>query len=601
MEFEFNFGQQTLSQGIAKNTTVYASVGGVALPLANDELIFMNRDTGENHVMTNQVLHALSLCQQFKPLDQHVFTISQSIPELSNQIQAVQQVTDFLIKNNLLIEDKYWQDALSQGEPQQKVASSGIVVRTCNRPEQLQRLLQSLIKYQNKFKVKFPVQIYDDSKTQKLEQEIADVCLSFKRELNINFYGSKWQEQFVRMLKTEFTSQHDTIDWLLQAQDNIFTGGRVWNFALLNNAGKKFLFFDDDYIFEPRIVAEETKLLDLNDRPDLSVGFALSLADIRAASLEYNQDVLTQMLNNCGQTVGNWLATTDIKFNSVENLNFLELQRINASSVIKSVGNGTWGSPRANSNYWLYNLQGEQKQAFWETREIYLDNIEASNLMHYSDNYEFLSLTKFSPAAIDNSTMLPFAVPVNRVEDHFFNAVSLYCYPHQVSLHCPFMMGHIQTSKRDRASTNHIARRPNFNKFIADFALTLIDATDAINPQLRLKTLANYVMGLADSSDGNIHNRLKEYLSQIRSDMVLSMQKQMSTSPDAPVYWQADVKEIIEANGKAVLQNNAPILADWDANLSLDECIEQARTGLTQIAHAMELWPDLWAFCQTNK
>lgn len=601
MEFEFNFGQKTLAQGLEKNEAIYASVGGVALPLSHEELVFMNRDTGENHVMTNQVLHALSLCQEFKPLDQHVFAISQALPELSEQVHAIQQVTDFLIKNKLLLEDKSWQQDLSEGSTQQNIESSGIVVRTCNRPDQLQRLLQSLVKYQSSFNTSFPVQIYDDSSTEKFEQELKDICKSFKKDLTINFYGSKWQEQFVTMLKTEFVNQHDTIDWLLEAKENIFTGGRVWNFSLLNNAGKKFLFFDDDYIFESRIVSKESKLLDLNDRHDLSVGFSLSLSDIRQSSVEYEHDVLTQMLNSCGQTVGNWLSTSDVEFKSVENQSLLELQRINSNSVIKSVGNGTWGSPRSNSNYWLYYLQGEQKQEFWKSREIYLDNIEASNLMHYSQDYEFLSLTKFSPSAIDNSTMLPFAVPVNRVEDHFFNAVSLFCYPNQVSLHCPFMMGHIQTSKRDRSSKNHIATRPNFNKFIADFSLTLLQSTDAIDPQLRLKTLSNYVMGLADSSDNNIHNRLKEYLSQIRSDMVLSMQQQMATSPDAPVYWQADVREIIEANGKAILQNDAPLLEDWDDSLNINECIDQARIDLTQIAQAMDLWPDLWEFCQTNK
>ncbi|HHL32084.1 MAG TPA: hypothetical protein ENJ41_05810, partial [Oceanospirillales bacterium] len=109
MEFEFNFGQKTLSQGIEKNEAVYASVAGIALQLSAEELVFMDRDTGSSHVMTHQVLHALSLCQQFKPLDQHVLTISQNMPELNKQIQAVQQVTNFLIKNKLFIEDKHWQ------------------------------------------------------------------------------------------------------------------------------------------------------------------------------------------------------------------------------------------------------------------------------------------------------------------------------------------------------------------------------------------------------------------------------------------------------------------------------------------------------------
>ncbi len=601
MEFEFNFGQQTLAQGIKKNEAVYASVAGVALQLSKEELVFLNKETGKNHVMTHQVLQALSLCQHFKPLDEHVYTINQSMPELSNQVQAIEQVTQFLIKNDLLIEENAWKNNLKSNKEQEDIKSSGMVIRSCDRPDQLRRLLQSLVKYQRKFNTIFPVQIYDDSTSEKQEKAIEEVCLEFKTELSINYYGRSWQDQFITMLKTEFTDSHDVIDWLLEFKEGIFTGGRVWNFALLNNAGKKFLFFDDDFIFEPRVLSEYNRNLNFNDKPDLSVGFSLSLNDIRESSSVYEHDVLSEMLESCGQRIGNWLSQSGISFSSVKHLNLLELQRINADSVIKTTGNGTWGSPRSNSNSWLYSLEGQHKQEFWKSREVYLDNIEVSNLMHYSDEHEFLSLTKFAPSSIDNSAMTPFASPMNRVEDHFFNAVSLYCYPDQVSLHYPFMMGHIQTTKRDRASTNHIAKRPNINQFIADYALTIMQTTDAKDPQLRLKTLSNYVMGLADSSDKNIHNRLKEYLSQVHSDMVLTMQTQLEKSPDAPVYWQADVREIIEANGKAILQNGPPILGDWPEDLTNEQCVELARKELTDVAKGLQLWPDIWTFCQTNK
>ena len=601
MEFEFNFGQKTLSQGVKKNDKVYASVDGIALPLSNDELVFMNKETGDNYVMTHQVLHAISLCQEFKPLDQHITNINNNMPELSSDIGAIEQVTKFMIKNNLFIEENQWKEELTESRQQSSIVTSGIVVRTCNRPDQLSRLLSSLVKYQKKHKTNFNVQVYDDSTTEKLEKQLENICNEFKQQISISFFGSTWQSQFIQMLKTEFTKHHHIINWLLNKKENIFSGGRVWNFALLNNAGKKFLFFDDDYIFEPRIVDQKSKLVDLNDRPDLRVGFSLSLSDIRESTKAYEEDILTNMLNSCGQTIGNWLSTTDVKISSLEGINLLDLQRINSNSLIKSVGNGTWGSPRANSNFWLYFLTGSQKEEFWKTREVYLDNIEASNLMHYTKNYEILSITKFSPSAIDNSTLCPFTVPVNRVEDHFFNAVSLFCYPDQVSLHFPIMMGHIQRSKRDRSSTNHIAMRPNFNKFISDYALTLSDSTDAIDPSLRMKTLSNYLFGLADSSTTKIHNRLKEYLTQIRSDMVMSMQFQLEQSPDAPVYWQADVRELIESNGKAVIQNDAALLEGWGDDLSVEQCVERARTEITEVAEAMEIWPEIWEFCQINK
>ncbi|MCF6318224.1 MAG: hypothetical protein L3J83_02930, partial [Proteobacteria bacterium] len=550
----------------------------------------------------------LSICQQFKPLHQHILSISQALPELSNQTQAIQKVVDYLIKNKLLITEQDWKEKLSVGSTVPAIVDAGIVIRVYDNPKLLNRLLQSLVEYQNKFNTKYSVQIYTASSNEKIENEIELIVKSFKKDLNINIHGSTWQNQFVKMLKKEFKDKGHIIDWLLTAsnnqnnnQDDQYNGGRLWNFALLNNAGKKFLFFDDDTIFESRTLGDESKVIELNDHADLDVGFALSLTEIRNSSSEYNEDVLQKMINSCGQTVGNWLSTIDIETGSIENLNLVELERLNAHSVIKTIGNGTWGSPRTNSNYWLYYLEGKQKEEFWKTRETYLDNIEASNLLHYTQNYRFMSLGNFAPSAIDNSSMTPFANPGNQKEDYFYNAVTLFCYPNQVMLHCPFMMGHLQEKSGIKSNQNHIAITPNFNKFMADYALTLIQSTDAIDPKLRLRTLANYVLGLADSGDTNIHNRLKEYLSQVRSDMVLNMQHQMAKSPDAPVYWQADVRELIEANGKELLQNNPPILEGWKKGLSKQDCVGKAKQELMDTARALELWPDLWEFCQTNK
>jgi hypothetical protein len=601
MDFEFNFGEKTLEKGIVKNDTLYASVPGVALPLSHEELVFMDKDTGDNHVMTQQVLHALSICQQFKPLDQHILAISQALPELNNQTQAIQQVVDYLINHKLLIKEADWKEQLSLGSTQSTIQNAGIVIRAFDHPKLLNRLLQSLVVYQNKHQSKHPIQVYTVSGNEKIETEIETICKTFRKDLTITIYGKTWQNQFSKMLKKEFKNHQQTIDWLLEPKQEIYNGGRLWNFALLNNAGKKFVFFDDDFVFEPRLKDETPNKLNLSDYNELDVGFALSLNEIRNSSVEYDDDIITQMLNSCGQTLGNWISTADVEMDSIQNLNLIDLKRIDADSIIKTTGCGTWGSPRANSNYWLYYLQGEQKQEFWKDRETYLDNIEASNLLHYTKNYRLMSLPNFAPTAIDNSSMTPFANPTNHHEEFFFNALTLYCYPHQATLHYPMMMGHLQEKSGNRSNQNHIARTPNLNKFMADYALTLVQTTDATHPQLRLKTLASYVKGLADSSDKNLHNRLKEYLSHVRSDMVLNMQNQMVQSPDAPIYWQADIREIIEANGKAVLQNNAPILGDWDTSLSKDACVEKARKELTDIAQAMDLWPDLWDFCQTNK
>ena len=96
MEFEFNFGSQTIAKPEPKDMTLYASVDGIALALSQEELVFLQSDTGMNHIMTLQVLQAMSLTQTFRPMHEHIQQIEQAIPELKGQQAAIEKVLGFM-------------------------------------------------------------------------------------------------------------------------------------------------------------------------------------------------------------------------------------------------------------------------------------------------------------------------------------------------------------------------------------------------------------------------------------------------------------------------------------------------------------------------
>ncbi len=596
MEFEFNFGEHNIQKAKPHDPNLYASVAGTALQLGKDELVFLDRKN-TNHIMTLQVLQAMSLTQQFKPMDEHVATIAENIPELSGQHEAIETVLGFLKSKGLLVSDQQW---LTELKNQQKVnvnKYAGMVVRTCNRPEHLQRLIQSFENYQAEHGTQDMVLVFDDSNDAKIEEQNQKICQSAK--VSVKYHGRSWQNQFIGMLKENFPEHSKQIDWLLKARPG-FTGGRVWNLALLALVGKKFSFYDDDYLIQPRRTIESNeKQINLAENAELDVGFGLNIRDIKSKSTSVASDSLGAMVDACGQNFGQWLLSQiDIETSSLYGLRLTDLERFASDSVIKSTGNGTWGSPRAESNYWLYLLKGEQREAFWQDRETYLDNIEASHLLHYSPNYQALATANFAPSTIDCSSFTPFSMPINKNEDHFFNCMMTGCYPNQVALHFPTMMGHIQTSKRNRSNFNHIARKPNFNNFVGDFILSKGPLVETIDPVTRFQNLAAILEDLRTCKDEVIINKLKEYMTKTRSDLVFSLQNILDEVPDAPIYWQADIREIIQANGKAVKSSQAPVLTDWNEGLDMAACVEQARNDLNEVVQAMEVWPKLWAFCQ---
>jgi len=597
MEFEFNFGEQKIVTAPKLDQTLYASVAGTVQQLSKEELVFMDHQEGVNHVMTLQVLQAMGLTQQFKPMHEHVNVIEQNIPELNGQAKAIEKVLGFLKSKQLIISEQQWLDQVKSKDIQPRdIPYAGMVVRTCQRPDNLQRLLESLTQYEQNHGANNVVFVFDDSSDVKSQEANQKVCQLAK--MNVMYHGQSWQKQFISMLKQEFPGDEEKIQWLL-GESNGFTGGRVWNLALLALAGKKFTFFDDDYLMQPRKSTQQASFdLNLAEHVDLNVGFGLNIRSIKQLSEQVDEDVLKSMTDACGSYFGQWMnQNEDMSHSSLYGWRLMDFNRFDSQSVIKSTGNGTWGSPRAESNYWLYLLEGEERESFWQDRETYLDNIEASHLLHYSPNYQALSCSNFAPSTIDNSTFTPFVMPVNKNEDHFFNCMMLGCYPNQVSLHFPYMMGHIQTSKRDRSSFNHVARRPNFNNFVADYVLSIIPGIFTNDAAVRYDSIRAAIDDLRTSSDQAIEQRLREYMTKTRSDLIYSLQNILDEVPDAPIYWQADVREIIQANGKAIKSNQPPVLTDWDEAMDVESCVAKARYDLKEVSDAMRVWPKLWSFC----
>lgn len=600
MEFEFNFGEQQLTPQSPQDNTLYASVDGIAQQLDDDELVFMDYDTGQNHVMTLQVLQAMGLTQQFRPLHEHIGQIAESIPALKNQQQAIHKVLQFLIDKQLIISADDWLATLKSSDSTKEQAPyAGMVVRTCDRPEQLSRLLDSLSAYQKEHGSRHPVLVFDDSREEVHRSANEKLCK--KAAVDVTYHGQSWQQQFVSMLKKEWPEHTQQIDWLLQKRTG-FTGGRVWNLALLALAGKRFSFFDDDYLMQAR-TAKETNLevINLSDELPLSVQFGLNVRDIKQKSDVYEKDVLQDMVSACGQSFGQWLFNhPNISVTSLYGLRLMDLNRIAAHSTIKTTGNGTWGSPRAAGNYWLYLLNKEQREAFWQDRETYLDNIEASQLLHYADHYQVLSQANFSPSTIDNAEFLPFTMPTETNEDYFFGGMTEACYPDNVSLQFPVMMGHLQTENRERSQFNHIARRPGINSFVADYVTSVAHQFYGKNAQQRFANTRAAIADLIHNPDQMLLNRLREYLSRTRAQLIHQLQNVLSEVDEPPIYWQADVKELIEANGAAIKSNEVPLLGGWPDNLDSTACINRLRDELNEIVEAMDVWPKLWDFCRAK-
>src|SRR5690606_18882083 len=161
-------------------------------------------------------------------------------------------------------------------------------------------------------------------------------------------------------------------------------------------------------------------------------------------------------------------------------------------------------------------------------------------------------------------------------------------------MHLPTTIGHAQEALRKRSEVTMAPHTPRFNHFLRDYVGNQAGTAKARDPGQRLRLLGEITGDLAAADTPTLVAALQEYLGFVRADVVERLQNQFELLADAPVYWQADVREIVRNNGNAMLRQGAPRLADWPESLDAPACAEAARSELLDMAQAWRDWPALW-------
>jgi hypothetical protein len=195
---------------------------------------------------------------------------------------------------------------------------------------------------------------------------------------------------------------------------------------------------------------------------------------------------------------------------------------------------------------------------------------------------------------VDGSSLLPATAPAGRGEDQLFAGLCRLLDPDSLTLNLPTSIGHWQEQERKRGETLRQAFAPSFNAYLADLAMDSAGDFHATDPALRLRGFAARVRDLAAASDSAVLGLLREHLAYARSTLVGQLQAVMHASKSAPVYWMADMRQLIETTGKALVQSSAPRLGDWATDLDATACAARYRHEMALQADALQLWPDLW-------
>jgi hypothetical protein len=257
--------------------------------------------------------------------------------------------------------------------------------------------------------------------------------------------------------------------------------------------------------------------------------------------------------------------------------------------------NGHRGSSGAADSRWLFMLEGASRALLCAERERYLGYLDSASVWHGPDRPSLLPYAHFTPFVVDGAQLLPPTLPSGRCEDLLFGVLAHALHPHGVVLHAATTIGHLQERRASRRKALFVAQTPGFAQYLADWTNTELAGIRAEEPAARMSALAASLEDLAAAPPPHRIELLHEYLRYRRADFVDRLQRAFAGFAAAPIYWQADVRELITVNGRALTESAPPRLAGWPADLDEAGCAARLSEELREFATLLRYWPALWA------
>ena len=581
----------------------YASQNGRVAPLSSEECVFLI--DGTPHVMTMQVLHALDQTREFRTLDDHAVRIEANVQGLAGKGDSIRRVLDDLVKRGLLLRDEDFLARLRRTPRCAPAPLRAVFIRACDRPDRLAGLLASLADYERRHHARRRYVLIDDSTQSASSAAHRDLLRGFGHTsgCDVQQVGRAQSTKLAERIAKACPDARGAIRKLLlreaHPQARRFGGGRSRNLALLLSAGARLALLDDDLRLPLRRPDFARDGLDPDPDAMPCARFHADMEQALASGSEIDEDPFDLHLDVCGQPLGAALSGRyALGRDALRGMSLTRLELLDAGARIVTTHHGSCGSSRSESNLWVYHaIDRIGREELWRDRASYQRNSQAHHMLYAVSKARVLGVAGFTPFALDNSAMLPCTNPVGRAEDSLGSALTRYCRPDATALELPVAIGHIQESLRARFPITRDVNPPRVNDFLREFVKRQFGMSLAEQPGQRLTLLAQLMRDLSRASVAKRLEHLREYLSFVHADVIERLQRQLEAAADAPVYWQADVRAIVQANAKRLLASSAaPRLAEWAQEIDAAGCATALSAELDAMAEVCEGWAPLWEY-----
>ncbi len=580
---------------------LYAFVDCERVSLQSGGVLLIHKLSDKQLIVAPEVSLALASCTTFQTLSKHVEILTTSIPQLAGQQTDVTKVLEMVRDAGLLTSAEAVCKRIGPEDvpTATDLARTRVFIITCDRPEAVQRLAQSML-FAGSLSRHEEIFLIDDSRDPQnatLNREIVQQ-FNLTSPRDMRYVGAEAQEQLLNALIKELPDKAQGIRFLIDrkrwAEKESY--GLARTLCLLLSVDSRAIVMDDDVICAAVASPYKSEGIAFGDTAR-EVEFYTSEQDILARTEKTDFDPLTGHAQCLGLTMSqaiDKLGINELETQDLQGANAAFLSQWHASSPILITQSGTMGDPGTPKTDWVYTVDPASAQRMLASPGGLKGALANRHYWMGQPRPQFTKMAVISQVTgLDNSHLLPPYFPVFRGEDYLFGAMVEYLHPQSTVLEYDWCVPHFSIEERLGGEDNKPASGKggiNLAKYVTDHTLY----ETGISAETRLTSLAQRVKELSETSDRSLLTRYRTEAAENQRRKIKQFSAKLAEASPKTQAWQDYLQQSLNnlsaATGTTASLEDIPgIPGSYEAQEILDEF----RVYAGEFAVALADWPTI--------
>ena len=584
--------------------------------LPDGTVVARNRRSSAQMALPGQVFNAITHCVSFRTMEEHIANLAG--PQARGREGEIRQILQSVIDGGLMLSASAIAARLDpQGNgggavvreaelSETKSAEAALPVAaviTCERPQALSRLLESMIEHCDLERVERVVVVDDSRREESLAANRRAIDEASER------LGRRGLEGFQHFTPADAASLADSLLQRLpdhkrgirllldrRGREEQVTTGITRNIAQLLGPGHPLMVFDDDVLCSVMDPPERESGVEFSAR-QRGCHFYTSDAEWEDRRNAAQPCPIQAHLQVLGSTLCASLSAIGLGRPAPSAFEFATpgfARRLQPDARVLISQCGSFGDPGSAGNEWIALLPEESRAQLASIT----GNIESA----LEDRNCWLGRSRpvFEPRAnmsqltgFDNRAYLPPYFPLFRGQDRAFGAMTEFLHPDSLAADLPFALPHLPIPRRAWREGHRRFNLPfSLTHFLNDYVTGQVPSCGARDVMIRNDWLAMLYCDLADSPRERIVEITAAAWTQKRMDWLARLAEAVDESSSGPTHLTAFLRGALEElRGSEVSALRSLEFKGPPPDLKGEEVLEYWRSAWRDFAAGLRAWP----------